>query len=1031
MLDAAATRERLRAVALTIWAALVGLWRRDRLFLAVLVGFELFCARRTFGSGIWADNDSVCHYAYLRHLLEDVYPQTGTFLAYSPRFDMGVPFLLYNTPPGTYVISGIVTTILHVTALTGLKITVVAGFLSVPLLGYGIAKTFDDAPPDSPKFVALVLGLMSSELWGLEFFFRNGMLNPALGVPFLLATLYFFRRAQISPFPTALRHIAIGGFFFACTACTHLLSTYMLSLALGAFVLGRPFKEWGLDVLRLGGLLGMGGALAGFWLIPSAAFAAKEDAAYTWLRRPADLVASFLDGSLLSSCFYGFFPSFVHISNVGIVTIGMGLFALLIGVFVRRATAPRVALFVALLGFWIMVGPTWSFLIEFLPGYDRLLWYRFVTLAQLGWFMFAGFGAGYVANLDKRFVPYNRLLLVAGFGWAALSLLGRAPKIETAGKYPEFLADLSQVTTWLKEHGDRRGRVYDEFLGQAVIQPPSVNYPRHMTPIESGFDEVSGWIYENNIASQVLMKKGAFWFSPFPMIDEAPRYNVKYIVAGSPHFVRALSLDPRWRTVLGQRNLVLFENTAYDPALAEGRGLVAKAATQHYLRGGGYQYDFELTKAEGPNAESIAAAPFVVKVGYLPYFTVTADDVVVPTHPSVDGLLEVDLPPGAAPSRLRCVWDVTPLRTRGNMISLAGVGLALLLIAASYAKKLSAEGQLGRRLARPLAIAGLAAGGLGIVGAIIRDRNVDLSPVGFGVRGGIMPFLDPHLAKVGSFNDDRATALVHALPPAWGARATAGREPARKLEHHEESAFTIALAPARVAGLTLKGEPADAALDLELAAPGGAVMCHVTGTMNRAIALPRECTGADPHDGAGTLPGVTRSVRVRSDAPLVVTSLAVDSGIRILEAESLKNSYQDSGYEAFYSYGTLEPPPSNGLLMVTEVKAEDPVDLVTTLDASFRPGPYDVWLLHRTFHPRFFNTRADVSVVLDGQRIGSARGESRVPREFWERDAVFEWIPLGPAKIAEHAAVKLHIEKIEDAVAGLADVDAMAFVPRE
>jgi hypothetical protein len=201
--------------------------------------------------------------------------------------------------------------------------------------------------------------------------------------------------------------------------------------------------------------------------------------------------------------------------------------------------------------------------------------------------------------------------------------------------------------------------------------------------------------------------------------------------------------------------------------------------------------------------------------------------------------------------------------------------------------------------------------------------------------------------------------------------------------------------------------------------------------MNAAIPLPKECAAADPHDAASTLPGITRNVMLKSEAALVVTSLGVDSGIRVIEAESLKNSYKDSGYEAFYSFGTLEPPPSNGLLMVTDVKADEPVDLDGNVDASFRPGAYDVWILHRTFHPRFYNTRAEVSVLIDGHRIGATRGESRVPREFWERDVLFEWIPLGPAKVAEHAAVTLHIEKIEDAVAGLADVDALAFVPRD
>src|SRR5689334_11510808 len=83
--------------------------RGDRVFLVGIALLMVFLARRTFRPGLWADNDSVCHYAYLRHLIEKVYPETGSVLAYSPSFNLGIPFLVYNTPPGLYVASAIVT----------------------------------------------------------------------------------------------------------------------------------------------------------------------------------------------------------------------------------------------------------------------------------------------------------------------------------------------------------------------------------------------------------------------------------------------------------------------------------------------------------------------------------------------------------------------------------------------------------------------------------------------------------------------------------------------------------------------------------------------------------------------------------------------------------------------------------------------------------------------------------------------------------------------------------------------------------
>src|SRR5579863_9538039 len=132
-------------------------WKDERVFFVVLTLFNLFLARRTFGSGIWADNDSVCHYAYLRHLLEEFYPATGTFTGFTPKFDLGTPFLLYNTPPGLYVLAALVCRVTGASALFGLKVVVISAFLSVPLLGARLARTLEEVPGDLPKFVALSL----------------------------------------------------------------------------------------------------------------------------------------------------------------------------------------------------------------------------------------------------------------------------------------------------------------------------------------------------------------------------------------------------------------------------------------------------------------------------------------------------------------------------------------------------------------------------------------------------------------------------------------------------------------------------------------------------------------------------------------------------------------------------------------------------------------------------------------------------------------------------------------------------------
>lgn len=1009
-----AVRGASRAVALSR-AVLERIWNDERLFLLTVVLVGLFLARRSFRDGIWADNDSVCHYAYLRHLVEEFYPQTGTFLGYSPKFNGGIPFLLYNTPPGLYVLSALVSTILHVSPLAGMKIAVVTGYLSVPILGYAIATTFE-GPRSTPKFVALALGLFSSELYGLEFFFRNGMLNPAIAVPFLLATLYFFRRAQLAAAPETFRHLALAGVFFACTVVTHVLSTYMLCLALGAFVLGRGRKNWGHDVLRLGVLLAVGGALSAFWILPSAPFAATEDAAYTWLRRPQDTISSFLDGSLLSSYFAGFFPNFITISNVGIVAIVAGFTGLGVAI-QKRATGPLSVFCVFLFGFLVMLGPTWPTVGRILPAYDRLLWYRFLTLAELGWLMLAGYGLAAIASLRPPFRPYNLIALVACLFWAFIVMTQRAVRVETASEYEAFTSDVDRIAEWLRKHGDHRARVFDEFLGESVIQPPSVNYIRHMMPILSGMREIGGWIYENNVAGQILQRKGVFWYDSFPLIDEAPKYGVKYIVAGSPQLNRALDRDPRWRAVVSTMNLVLFENVVYEPMAAEGAGLEGNVTSERYLAGGGYEYVLGLSPAKAPSR-----GPLVVKVGYLPGFTVLADGVPVTARASTDGLLEVELPPGAAPRTLVCHWDVDALRHKGNLVTAGGAVLVLALLGLSRLERLRTL-----KLQKALDVLGLAGAVVAIGALAVRARKTDLSPVGFGVREGILPFEDPNELQVGAYDDDRSTSIVHLHPEAWGPRRTLGREPARSLARSDVPAFSASFATRGENHVLLRGEPEGAPVVLTFRAPGSeTTLCEVEGHVGAPVPISAACVaGTDD----GTLPGITRDVALRAttDASLLLTSIRVDTGIRVKQAEGLKNSIDDGGDEAFYFMGAVEYPAQGGLVMSASAYLDRPIDLVGHVTSN--GGRQAVWLLTRTLHDRFRETRADVSVWVDGARVGSSRGEPRGPRVFWERDVTYEWIKLGEVDAAERSDVRLRIEKKKNSVAGLADVDAIAFVP--
>ncbi|HEX4514188.1 MAG TPA: hypothetical protein VH054_11650, partial [Polyangiaceae bacterium] len=80
----------LREVARKLASLAREIWRRDWAVLLLVCALNGFLSRRTWGAGIWVDNDSVCHYAYLRHLVEEFYPATGTFMGFSPKFNSGI-----------------------------------------------------------------------------------------------------------------------------------------------------------------------------------------------------------------------------------------------------------------------------------------------------------------------------------------------------------------------------------------------------------------------------------------------------------------------------------------------------------------------------------------------------------------------------------------------------------------------------------------------------------------------------------------------------------------------------------------------------------------------------------------------------------------------------------------------------------------------------------------------------------------------------------------------------------------------------
>jgi len=986
-------------------------WRRDWAFLCVVTAMNLFLSRRTWHAGIWADNDSVCHYAYLRHLLDDFYPATGTFMGFTPKFNVGLPYLLYNTPPGLYVVTALLAKGTGLSALVALKIVVELAFLSVPLLGYALARTFEETRTDFPKMAALSLSLFSSELFGLEFYFKNGMLNPALALPMLLATLVAYRHAQLAVGRASLRWIALGAVLFAATIFTHVLSAYMLCVALLGFAVGRGWRSFGASVLKVGALVATGGLLACGWLVPSLPFAAQHDAAYTWSRPWESTLSDFADGSLISSYPVGFDPLFITRSNVGILATILGVVAI---VFLVRRFNDGIASCLAAfaISFEIALGPNIHFGVSLLPVYEKLLWYRFITLALAMWLIVAAYGASKIAELRGRYYPLNIVGLCVAAGAAFFVMTTRAVRIDTAAVRTQFVESTATIADWLREHGDRRGRVFSEFLNTNAVAAVSVNYPRHMIPILSGFDEACGWIYENNPVSQALMKKGPFWFDAAPMIDDAERYDVKYIVAGSPQFARALSDDPRWKLVRSTPDLELFERVGFEPSIASGDGLTA-AADGRFVRGGGYAYEIAVTQAN-PSAPTT----MLVKTNYSFAWRATVDGEPVALRSAPDGLIMVDLPPSANRNRrVSLVWNIDDLRQRGRRGTLVGVLVVALLIVIGRLRRLHVAIP-----PRVVQVTGSASAFVVFIGMLVRAHPVDADIGGYGVANGISPVRTLANVDVGAYYDAQDTQPNHLLAPAWSERAASANGLTQRTLLSDAPAAVLTLGQHNT--LTLRG--AGDARDVEIVLSRDAdVACSLTVSLGEATELPAACAAGDDSHTMGH----RRTLSIRAPRNLTLNAIEVASDIRYVEAESLYNTVYDGGCDAFYTMGaSIDYYATNGVMMTAAPPYNCPIDLLGRLDAP--RGKYDVWILTRAIHPRFRMTRGDVAVAVGDKVAGTFDGVIADTFSFWDHEGKMMWIRLGSVSIDDRTDLELRFRRKLNAIASGSDVDALAFVPQ-
>ena len=61
---------------------------------------QLVVARRGLVAAPLADIDSVCHVAYVEYFVQRFWPEAHALVGYTPDYNLGAPFLLFNVPPG-------------------------------------------------------------------------------------------------------------------------------------------------------------------------------------------------------------------------------------------------------------------------------------------------------------------------------------------------------------------------------------------------------------------------------------------------------------------------------------------------------------------------------------------------------------------------------------------------------------------------------------------------------------------------------------------------------------------------------------------------------------------------------------------------------------------------------------------------------------------------------------------------------------------------------------------------------------------
>ncbi|MCO4748081.1 MAG: hypothetical protein KC912_25025 [Proteobacteria bacterium] len=974
--------------------------------LGVVLVLDLVLARRVFGAGFMADNDFITHVAWTQYLVEEHWPATHAVFGWNPHHGTGLPFLLYNTPPGLVLASAALCLIPGVGPVGGVKGVLLAGWLATPLLAFGFARSFRERPATFPVLAAVFVSLFSSELFGLEFFFKNGMANAAMGIPLMLAVWWSFRVALRDGIGRARWMLLLSGVLYGLLIATHVTSAYMAAIGVVALAVVGSQDQAGERIAR-GAAVGLVGLVtSAWWWWPSLALVDHAPAAFTWIRSPSSTLWAIADGSLWSSYPVGFFERFVAHSKVGIIVTLMAAVGALTALRQRHALSGLVV--VASLGLWFALGPAAAGPLSGAPLYENLLWYRFITLLSAATLILAAYGSAVLIEApSKRLRLGSRIGLASALLAALVVIVGRSSAIRVSTDYPAESQEFTELVGWMNEHAERPGRIYSEFprdLDDAI----SVNHSRHMLPLETGLDEAAVWIYENNHAGQHLMARGLLWDNARPMLWLAERYDVRTFVAYSPGLKHVLDDDPRWRLGWSRGQTSAYQATTGVASLVEAELPVALSHREESaLPGGGYRYALRV------NTE---AERLTVKVNYSPFWQASVQGSALATEPSADGLLELTLPPGTEHD-VELEWTLVPQQRQGWLASLLG---GLLLVLGSSALR-------GDRLIPSALPPATLPALLGATAVLIGVRGLGgpSDDIHTGLRDGMAVTRGLDTLNVGSYSDLNNGQLLFLLPDAWSERQLDSDQPAR--QPLTDGMAVIASAPeAGLAQLTVEGRLLDdeASPHLRLfSGRTGDLLCEVPLELGTPKELPAECINGAPR--VERMPGRALGIGFSTPSALVVDQIHLTQDSVAVHGESLRNQLDDGGADAHYFVGLDGVYAHNGALLTVPVNADSSPVSVDRSVPLVHGQRYELWALMACAEPELAGLRASMRFTVDGSEVGQTDGVDAHPGLLGVTPM---WVRIGETTGDPHSTLEVTFTS-ESEDNAWADLDAVLFTP--